>query len=80
MRGLELEKGFGTPFGLALGPTDKVRPLNTMDRKSGPYILHINVKLSIARFIAIAWKPLLDLFKAVCIMIELMHGDRKNVN
>jgi len=42
MRGLGLEKGFGAPYGLALGLTDKVRPLNTRDRKSEPYILPNN--------------------------------------
>jgi len=34
----------------------------------------------IARFIGIAWKPLPELFRAICIMAEPMHGDRKNVN
>jgi len=37
--------------------------------------LHTN-----AKSIAMAWKPLPELFKATCIMAELMHGDRKNVN
>jgi len=32
-----LEKGFGAPYGLALSPTDKARPLNIKCRKSGSY-------------------------------------------
>jgi len=42
MRGLGLEKGFGAPYGLALGLTDKVRPINTRDRKNTTYILPNN--------------------------------------
>ena len=37
MENQEAGRGLETPYGLALGPTDKTRPLNIRNRKSEPY-------------------------------------------
>jgi len=39
VRGLRMEKGFGAPYRLALGPTEWVRPLNIREVKK--WALHL---------------------------------------